>query len=1083
MKHSITILVFVLHVLSAYTQVQLVKDLVTVPYNQDEKASDIRDLVEMNGVLYFSANTTEAGRELWRSDGTEAGTWMIKDIYPGWKDSDASGFTVYKNRLYFNATSPGFGAELWVSDGTKEGTYLFEDLFRGTGDGYPTVFTVCGNTLYFTANNTVLGNKELWKSDGSPSGTFRVRDINVGDEGSFPTSLVDFKGTLFFVAKTAAHGRELWKSDGTYSGTQLVKDIFPGTTSSFNNFYGPDPDELTVFQNNLFFVGNTAADGKEIWISDGTSIGTFLLKNINLFGLDSSPENLTVVGNKLYFSAETVLEGRELWLTDGTYSGTVMVEDINPGVDDSNPKDLISSGGILYFSAYSAIGGRELWRSLGSSLTTYQVVDLHPGVGSSYARPLAYMGGKTYFSADNGLQGYELYSTTGASHTTSMVREMYLGSGSGISTVTDVTVIQNKLFYRGGTAVSGRELVCSDGTILGTYVVKDIRAQHNGDLERSTFSLIPNGNDVFFVSKIPGIGAELCKSDGTSQGTKVVGDMNAANWDPYYLRDLFSHQNTLFFPGDNGSDGLELWQSTGSVVSTVQVADINPGNSSSRPRLFNSYNGDLYFVGETGCCGYALLKYDGLSISMVKGNTDFYGTQDATFHSHQNIMYFSAGNPNAMKNGLWRSDGTTLGTYEVKGINPGILLGHVRSITTLGNEIYFTVDDGIHGIELWKSDGTTLGTVMVRDIQTGPLGSKPEDLTVMNGNLYFRATTSTNGTELFRYNPTINTLTLVKEIGFSHNSSYPDHLIAYNNTLYFTANDGVHGKEIWKTQGTSNSTQILKDIYPGIEGSGVDEITVAGGYLFFTASDSTHGHELWYSDGSQLGTLLFQDIYPGIKSSSPRALTLAGSQLFMFALDSLAGVEIHSLNIRGISLPVDKLTLTGQYEDASVKLSWETLHERQTDYFQIERSNDKVLFNPIESVEAVGFQDGKQLYSYFDYNPLPGKSYYRLKLFDIDGSFSFSNVIEVVPSQTQSPNWKIASNPIVNNTLSLRGSPVNTHLQLRIYTMNGKLIWNEKVAGTRPQIDISFPPQISSGVYILQIENQFGTVQHRFICE
>ena len=65
---------------------------------------------------------------------------------------------------------------------------------------------------------------------------------------------------------------------------------------------------------------------------------------------------------------------------------------------------------------------------------------------------------------------------------------------------------------------------------------------------------------------------------------------------------------------------------------------------------------------------------------------------------------------------LWKSDGTTAGTFMVKDIRPGSRGSRPRSLTAVGGMLFFTADDGIHGWELWKSDGTQAGTVMVKDI-------------------------------------------------------------------------------------------------------------------------------------------------------------------------------------------------------------------------------------------------------------------------------------------------------------------------------------------------------------------------------
>ena len=180
---------------------------------------DSQNIVELNGVVLFTASDGSHGYELWKTDGTEAGTSMVKDINPGSDSSSVrSGIVI-------------------------GGTYFFE----ARDGGY---------------------NYELWKSDGTEAGTTLVKDINPGASGSRLKEMVEFNGVLYFRASDGAHGDELWKSDGTEAGTVMVKDIYPGTTSG-------SPDELTVANDILFFEArDNNTHYYELWKTDGTEVGT-----------------------------------------------------------------------------------------------------------------------------------------------------------------------------------------------------------------------------------------------------------------------------------------------------------------------------------------------------------------------------------------------------------------------------------------------------------------------------------------------------------------------------------------------------------------------------------------------------------------------------------------------------------------------------------------------------------------------------------------------------------------------------------------------------------------------------------------
>jgi uncharacterized repeat protein (TIGR01451 family) len=209
----------------------------------------------VNGTLFFNARDGSSGHELWKSDGTAAGTVLVKDINPGSGGSDPRNLTAVNGMLFFRADDDSSGYELWKSDGTAAGTVMVKDI-------NPRYLTVMNGTLFFTADDGGSG-RELWKSDGTEAGTVRVKDINPGSDPSDPVGLIAVNDVLFFSADDGSNGRELWKSYGTEAGTVLVKDICPGGGSAFEyNSY------LTVMNGTLFFSANDGTVGAELWALD-----------------------------------------------------------------------------------------------------------------------------------------------------------------------------------------------------------------------------------------------------------------------------------------------------------------------------------------------------------------------------------------------------------------------------------------------------------------------------------------------------------------------------------------------------------------------------------------------------------------------------------------------------------------------------------------------------------------------------------------------------------------------------------------------------------------------------------------------
>jgi trimeric autotransporter adhesin len=269
-----------------------------------------------DGVVYFAASGGNETHEIWKTDGTVAGTTMIKDIYSGIQGYALTNFITMSGNLYFTVYGGASGNELWKSDGTSAGTILLKAM---SGDNFTNHAAVMNSALYF------LEGEGLWKSDGTVAGTVLLKEKG----GSFafsPELLKPINGVLYFTGNDDAHGLELWKSDGTAAGTVLLKDIYSGSTSS-------DINAFTKVGNKLMFSANDGIHGNEIWVSDGTDAGTKLVQDIEP-GIESSMEaqfyelktNIIEVNGKVFASAATLAVGNEIWIANAPAEGPLPVE-------------------------------------------------------------------------------------------------------------------------------------------------------------------------------------------------------------------------------------------------------------------------------------------------------------------------------------------------------------------------------------------------------------------------------------------------------------------------------------------------------------------------------------------------------------------------------------------------------------------------------------------------------------------------------------------------------------------------------------------------------------------------------------
>ena len=374
---------------------ELVVDL--TPGTSEYNYAYSSDITKYNGKLYFTADDGETGQELWVSDGTAKGTELVVDLTPGISEynyaysSDITNLTEYNGKLYFTADDGETGQELWVSDGTAKGTELVVDLTPGiskygrASSSDITNLTVYNGKLYFAADDGKTG-QELWVSDGTAKGSELLVDINP-DGSSSPYGLTEYNDKLYFTANDGETGSELWVSDGTAKGTKLFVDINTGTDIS----YGMDgsageiyvypasssPSDFVEFDQRLYFSADDGENGRELWVSDGTTQGTSLVANINpeisRFGNDksSNPRDLTVVGDELFFSADNGETGTELFklsVSNSTDLETVRLTnnddildgDINPNTLDGGPGNDVLRGKTANDNLIGGTGNDDL---------------------------------------------------------------------------------------------------------------------------------------------------------------------------------------------------------------------------------------------------------------------------------------------------------------------------------------------------------------------------------------------------------------------------------------------------------------------------------------------------------------------------------------------------------------------------------------------------------------------------------------------------------------------------------------------------------------------------------------------------
>jgi ELWxxDGT repeat protein len=440
---------------------------------------------------------------------------------------------------------------------------LVKDINPGSGQIMSSESIAIDGKLFFNVSErpSVLQTNELWVSDGTAAGTIKldtfIKAINV-------FGFTEMNHKLYFVADDGTHGYELWSSDGTPTGTRIVKDINPGYSGSFTTSY--NSKYLSVMNGKLYFAADDGLHGNELWRSDGTDTGTYMVKDVNPDSGSIStnyhgPYNTNkVIGSAFYFTADDGPHGYELWVTDGTSTGTRMVNDINTNATDNNayPNEFMSYNGKLYFTANSGATGYGLFVSDGSQAGTYM---LYGGIKNN--SDYTVLNNTLYFIAhvdDNtGNPIYGLWQTNGTAPGTMVIKDtlnssfaFYLETfypSRNQRKVAGLTQLNNKLYFTAGT------LWYSDGTHDGT---KPIRPLYIGN---ATFPTIA-GSRIYFRS-----GNMLFQSDGTDSGTNFLPDPPGANYSgswnstaAYNNSPVLIGNQLFYINGYDDSVGTELYK-------------------------------------------------------------------------------------------------------------------------------------------------------------------------------------------------------------------------------------------------------------------------------------------------------------------------------------------------------------------------------------------------------------------------------------------------------------------------------------------------------------------------------------------
>ncbi len=663
--------------------------------------------VSLGGVVIsLGTNDFFTSTQLWRSDGTPAGTYHLADVNlasaPNFilQPLPINMLVTFNGRALTVARDTSGNLQLLSTDGTINGTVPLLGLPAPSdsvgSDLIP--FQAINNIFYFAVPNDASGETwSIWRTDGTSAGTKRT------SLPAIPISVVGL--TQFFGA-----GSRVFVVPGseTQTPTLLVYDPATDITHTIDSLAIPAYESAVASAERLYFSVNDQKVGLEPWVSDGTAQGTYRVRDLNPEWSDypSNPDQFVDFNGKLAFTADEASHGRELWISDGTEHGTQLLSDVAPGPAASNPTELTVRGRDLFFFATDATGAQRFMK-LHAGKTKPEVLanlsappSAQPPIffAPCYNNSVVALGRRLYFAAADGGSGVELWST--------------------------------------------------DGAASGTHRVADINP---GPASSNPCDLTAAGGHIYVSASGP-TGAQLWRSDGSAAGTQQVFNLGS-NSPGSFPADLTAWNGKLYFDLQDGSHGAQIWRSAGTASSTKLFVDLAPGNLNAfalpnatlrNHILFESFVPDASGLDYT----ISLWSSDGSKgKAVLLSNALWAGPLSMT----SNALFFVR-EPQGIE--PWITDGAPSGTRRLAEITPDSQTFMDWYVRFGAGAAFTTQEAGTPGIDvLWRTDGTREGTARVATIPVPSSGQSPSHLQQLGigSKLFFAGSAQRYGNELWVY--------------------------------------------------------------------------------------------------------------------------------------------------------------------------------------------------------------------------------------------------------------------------------------------------------------------------------------------
>jgi len=406
-------------------------------------------------------------------------------------------------------------------------------------------------------------------------------------------------------------------------------------------------------------------------------------------------------------------------------------------------------------------------------------------------------------------------------------------------------------------------------------LVKDINPDSHGVFSRSNDYYTAVDDKLFFVGDDGQHGPELFSSDGTEEGTQMIKDIYEGS-SGADIHGLINHNGFCYFFADDGINGKELWRSDGTESGTIMIADINPGSGDAFFSSFaylTSINGSLYFEAYNDDADELWVVDENENASLFPGlPADNFHSGITGVHEMDGELYFFR---QITFDGitLYRYDGSQLTKIEELGL--GNIVTEIKSDNGI---LYYAVQEGFDDILYSYNRNTNTNQRLFTPDNTVRSAIAYDSKLIYSTN---------NDPTLYVIESNSTEPTVLMETDFTF-ADEPTAFVLFNGLIYFygeSSEDGIH-----RTDGTAAGTELVFEL--GKVFGDADGIHVFGDKLLI-AGEITYasGEELFISDGESLE--LLADIYTGFQDSEPAAfVTVGDDKVFFVAESSEIGVEL-----------------------------------------------------------------------------------------------------------------------------------------------------------------------------------------------